>query len=50
MKSILMSYMMVIKNPQNACKICFQPVLMTFMYDIKIHIIMDEAHCVKFFL
>ena len=29
MRSILMSHVMVIKNPQNVHKICFEPILMT---------------------
>ena len=47
MRSILMSHIMVIKNPQNVHKICLQLVLMTFICDIKIGIIMYEPHCVQ---
>ena len=50
MKSILMPHVMAIKNPQMVQEICFLPMLMTFICDIKIHIIISEPHCVKFFV
>ena len=46
MKSILMSHMMVINNPKTVHKICYELILMTFIFNIKNHIIMGEPHCV----
>ena len=46
----LMSPMMVIKKSQNVHKICFQPILMTFICDINFDIIMCKPLCVNLFL
>ena len=46
MKSILMSHMMVIQNPQNVHKVYFEIILMTFLCDIWIGLIVCESHCV----
>ena len=40
MRSVLRLYLMTIKNPQNVAQICFVPVLMTVIYDLKIDLIM----------
>ena len=47
--SILMSHMMVTKNPQNVHRKCFWTILVTFIFDIKIDVIMCEPHYVNLF-
>ena len=47
--SILMSHMMVTKDPQYVHKKCFWTILVTFIFDIKIDINMCEPHYVNFF-
>ena len=42
MRSILISHVKVIKNPQNVHEICFWPILMTFTCDMIINIIIGE--------
>ena len=37
-------------NPQNAHKLCFLPISMTFISDIKFHTIIFEPHHVKLVL
>ena len=47
--SILMSHMMVTKNPQYVHRKCFWTILVTFMFDVKIDINMCEPHYVNYF-
>ena len=47
--SILMSHMMVTKNPQNVHRKCFWTILVTFIFDIKIDVNMCEPHYVNLF-
>ena len=47
--SILMSEMMVTKNPQNVHRKYFYAVLMTFISDVKIEVNMCEPHQVNLF-
>ena len=47
--SILMSHMMVTKNPQNVHRNYFWAILLTFIFDIKIDINICEPHYVNFF-
>ena len=47
--SILMSYMMVTKNPQNVHTKCFWTILVTFIFDVKIDINMCEPDHVNLF-
>ena len=46
---ILTSHMMVTKNPQNVQRKCFLTILVTFIFDIKIDVIMCEPHYVNLF-
>ena len=39
-----MSNMMVTKNPQNVHRKYFWPILVTFIFDVKIDVIMCEPH------
>ena len=48
--SILMSHMMVTKNPQNVHRKCFWTILVTFIFDIKIDVNMCEPHYVNLLL
>ena len=50
--SILMSHMMITKNPQNVHRKYFWAILLTFIFDVKIDINMCEPHYVNllFFL
>ena len=47
--SILMSHMMVTKNPQNVHRKCFWTILVTFIFDIKIDVNTCEPHYVNLF-
>ena len=47
--SILMSHMMVTKNPQNVHRKCFWTILVTFIFDVKIDVNMCEPHYVNLF-
>ena len=47
--SILMSHMMVTKNPQNVHRNYFWAILLTFIFDIKIDINICEPHYVNLF-
>ena len=47
--SILMSNMMVTKNPPNGHRKCFWTILVTFIFDVKIDINMCEPHYVNWF-
>ena len=48
--SILMSHMMVTKNPQNVHRKYFWAILLTFIFDVKIDVNICEPHYVNFFL
>ena len=41
--------MMVTENPQNVQRKCFWTILVTFIFDIKIDVIMCEPHYVNLF-
>ena len=47
--SILMSHMMVTKNPQNVHRNYFWAILLTFIFDVKIEINICEPHYVNLF-
>ena len=47
--SILMSHMIITKNPQNVYKKYFWSILITFIFYVKIDISMCEPHCVNLF-
>ena len=47
--SILMSHMMVTKNPQNVHRKYFWAILLTFIFDVKIDINVCEPHYVNLF-
>ena len=48
--SILMSHMMVTKNPQNVHIKYFWPIVMTFIFDVKIYINICEPYYINWFL
>ena len=48
--SILMSHIMVTKNPQNVHRKYFWSILLTFIFDVKIDVNICEPHYVNFFL
>ena len=47
--SILTSHMMVTKIPQKVHRKCFSTILVTFIFDVKIDVIMCEPHYVNLF-